>query len=261
MLLLGSEGAPLPAPPAELALDPFYKKHLDCAGLPIVASEKVPDAALHEARRLVLKMVEKRPEALPAIVRAKVRVAVMAKSEVTTDIPEHATLSPKDYWDKRARGLGATRARPAVSGAEENLLGHDDDRYRGESIFIHEFAHTLHKFGAAALESDFDARLRAAYEAAIEKGLWKETYAAENPSEYWAEGVQSWFDANIEGSAPGLSPGDPSKGKSSIHNDVDTREELRRYDPALAALIAEWLPDDDWRYAPPSPPASGEAKQ
>ena len=30
------------SPPAVLGLDPFYQKHLDAAGLPIVSSEKYP---------------------------------------------------------------------------------------------------------------------------------------------------------------------------------------------------------------------------
>ena len=44
-------------------------------------------------------------------------------------------------------------------------------------------------------------------------------YAATDEHEYWAEGVQSWFDTNRENDA--------------IHNHVDTREELLEYDPAL----------------------------
>lgn len=46
----------------------------------------------------------------------------MAQDEMTTDVPEHCDLRPKDYWDRRARRLGATDARPAVSCGEENLL-------------------------------------------------------------------------------------------------------------------------------------------
>ena len=241
-------------PPTSLGLDPFYKKWLDADGLPIVASERVPDAALAEARRLLLKMCEKRRDCFDAIRTspARIRVAILAESELTTDIPEYRDLTPKDYWDRRARGLGATTERPAVSGAEENLLAYPSDRYRGESIFIHEFAHTFAQFGAATREPGFGEKLKAAYDDAMKKGLWKGTYAAENADEYWAEGVQSWFDANLEGTAPGLDAAAPRKTKNPIHNDVDTRDELKRYDPALAALIGSVMPDDEWRYAPPT---------
>jgi hypothetical protein len=38
------------APPASLSLDPFNKKYADAFGIPTVASEQVPDAALLMAR-------------------------------------------------------------------------------------------------------------------------------------------------------------------------------------------------------------------
>ena len=49
------------------------------------------------------------------------RVAIIARSERTTQIPEHSNLDSA-YWDKRARGLGATTALPISTGAEENVL-------------------------------------------------------------------------------------------------------------------------------------------
>ena len=168
-----------------------------------------------------------------------VRVAVMAESELTTDVPEHSDLTPKKYWDKRARGLGATRLRPASSCAEENLLGLKGDRYSGESIFIHEFAHTMH-MGLRRIDPAFDARLKKLYKAALAGGFWQKTYAATNVGEYWAEGVQSYFDANRE-----AVPGD------GIHNHVDTREELKAYDPALFKLIDEVYRGATWRYMAP----------
>ena len=32
-----------------------------------------------------------------------------------------------------------------------------------------------------------------------------------------------------------------------MHNEINTRAELRAYDPTLAALVAETMPDDAWR--------------
>ena len=219
-----------PGRPPE-GLPAFYQKHLDCGGLPILSSAKVPDAALIQARKTVRRMTSKRPEILPELARRGVRVAIMAATELTTDIPEHATLAPKERWDRRARGLGATPSRPAVSGAEENLLNYPKDRYRGEDIFLHEFAHTIHTMAMVHLEPGFDAELKGLYKAARAAGLWERTYAAENAGEYFAEGVQSWFDANREA--------DPPDG---IHNAVNTRRELEAYDPALAAFIAKIFP-------------------
>jgi hypothetical protein len=182
-------------------------------------------------------MLAHRPEVREAMIRNKVRLAVMGHTERTTDIPEHRDLQPKLYWNFRARGLGASRQRPAVSCAEENLLNYKGDPYSTENIMIHEFAHAIHSMGMRDVDPTFDVRLRAAYKEAMTKGLWKGTYAGSNVAEYWAEGVQSWFDTNRHDDAQ--------------HNHVDTREELKAYDPALAKLVEEVMGDGPWRYVRP----------
>jgi alpha-glucosidase len=106
---------------------------------------------------------------------------------------------------------------------------------RNENILIHEFAHCIHQYGLRTVEPKFDAQLRACYARAMDQGLWKDTYAATNPGEYWAEGVQSYFDCN----AP------PNRG---VHNDINTREKLARYDPELFALIDTVFRQSPFRY-------------
>ena len=214
-----------------------YAKTVDVDGFPIVASEAVNDFALLEAAYLIRRMTGHRPEILKAMAQAQVRFAVMAHDELTTDIPEHSDLTPVVYWDRRARGLGATSARPAVSCGEENLLGFPGDPYSTENILIHEFAHAMHQMGLDRADPTFDKRLREIYAKAIEEGLWKDAYAATNAEEYWAEGVQSWFDTNRE--------------NDNVHNHVDTREELVDYDPRLAALCEEVYGEGAWRYRHP----------
>ena len=104
---------------------------------------------------------------------------------------------------------------PASSCAEENLLGYKDDPYRGESILIHEFAHTMHEMGVNAIDKTFDAHLQQLYQQAMKKGLWKNTYDAADYREYWAEGVQCWFDANNKANPP-----------NGIHNQISTRHRV-----------------------------------
>lgn len=65
----------------------------------------------------------------------------------------------------------------------------------------------------------------------------KETYAAGNPSEYWAEGVQNWYDTN--------------RTMDHDHNHIHTRAEFKKYDPELAAICAEVLSDSEWRFVSP----------
>ncbi len=92
-------------------LAPFYRQWVDVEGLPVVASEKVNPYALKETAWLIRRMIGHRPEVLRAMAKNRVRVSVMAYHEMTTRIPEHSDLSPGFYWDRRARGLGATPIR------------------------------------------------------------------------------------------------------------------------------------------------------
>jgi hypothetical protein len=223
---------------ARLGLAAFYQKHLDLAGFPILGSANVSDNALREAAWIVRQVVGQRDDILQAMTDSNVRLVVMAWNEYTTDVPEHSHLQPKAFWDRRARGLGATRRNPVVSCAEENLLGYPNDPYARENILIHEFAHAIHATAGDALGGEFHQRLRAAYQHARDTGLFQGTYAGSNVGEYWAEAVQSWFDDNREHDAQ--------------HNHVNTRAELKAYDPRLAALVAEVLGDGPWRYQRPS---------
>ena len=119
-----------------LKLSEFYQKRVTIGGFSIVSSSKVSDFALKEAAYLIAKMTRKHPNYLQKLAENKVRFSIMARNEFTTDIPEHSDLSPAVFWDKRARGLGATPARPAVSCGEENLLAIEGDPYKLSLIHI-----------------------------------------------------------------------------------------------------------------------------
>ncbi len=223
-------------------LDPFYRKAVSLAGdFPVVGSEKVSDAALLEAAHIVNSMLDGREDILRALADNRVRLTVMAVSERTCEVPEHSDLTPRAFWNRRARGLGPTRHRPSVSCGEENLLNCPGDPYPTENILVHEFAHAIHQMALASIDPTFDRRLKETYDAALKDGKWKNCYAADNHSEYWAEAVQSWFDTNRENDA--------------IHNHVNTRAELKEYDPALAKLCEEIFGDKEWRYRRADDPA------
>ena len=225
----------------EFKLAPFYQKQISIAGFPVVASEKVHDAAVVEATVIVRSMLAGRDDIFKAMAKAHIRLAVMATSERTCDLPEHADLTPKAFWNRRARGLGASHERPAVSCAEENVLCGKGDPYPTESILVHEFAHAIHLIGLETTDPTFDRRLKEAYDAVMAAGKWKFLYAAENHAEYWAEAVQSWFGTNRENDA--------------IHNHVNTRDELIEYDPGVAKLCAEVFGKNPWQYRRADDPA------
>jgi len=239
------EPGPIPdALRSRLPLAPFYQQVVVLRGFPIVGSTNVSRPALREAAWIVEHMLEGREDLPHAMASNRVRLAVMAWNEFTTDVPEHANLQPKVYWDRRARGLGATPEAPAVSCGEENLLGYAGDPYATENILIHEFAHAIHETGLSSTDPTFDTRLQAAFHSATNGGLWKGTYAAVNRHEYWAEAVQCWFDNNRENDA--------------LHNHVNTRAELRAYDPTVASLCQEVFGDRPWKYLKPGQRAAAD---
>lgn len=238
-------------PPAELNLTPFYTKHISANGYPIIASDNVNDYALREAAYLVNLMLAKRPDVREAMIKSGSRMSIIAWNEFTTDLPEWSWMadsandgqespgiSARDFWDARARGMGGSETDPYCSCGEENLLGYEGDPYSAECILIHEFAHNIHLRGMLTVDPTFDPRLKAAYQKAMAEGLWKGKYASVNHHEYFAEGVQSWFDNNRE--------------DDHDHNHVNTREELLSYDPELAAFCREVFGDTQLRYEKPA---------
>jgi len=225
-------------------LDAYYTKYADASGVPVVASKNVDDKALAVAADIIKKMLSGRPDLLKALATARVRIGIIGKDEQTTDLPEYVNLRPKaEMWNTRTRGLGATPAALACSVGEENLLGLAGDRYKGESILIHEFGHTFHTMALNTVDPKFEPRLKELYAKAIKKGLWEKTYAATDYLEYWAEGVQSYFDANM-----------PVKQPDGIHNTIATRDALKTYDPDLYNLIDTTLKSPKWKWTAPIAP-------
>jgi hypothetical protein len=223
--------------PASLGVSPFYTKYADAQGIPVLSSDKVPDAAVLVARDIVNSMLAARPDIRQALIARRWRTGVIAELEMTMDIPEYArmkrpgapsdepvTQADRDYHANRSRGLGGN----PTTGAEENLLGYPNTRYWGEHIFVHEFAHAM-MTGLRDVDPATVAEIRLAYDKAMAAGKYitvdgRKHYATTNPSEYWAEGVQWWFFSNY---------GECFTGNTK----VETPEEFALYDPALDELI------------------------
>lgn len=223
--------------PDSLGLDSFYMKYVDVNGLPLISSWRVPDSAFVAAHRTLYAMTKMLPPAvLDSMVGRGTRIAMMARYEGTTDIPEHRNLANDTSinWDLRARGLGGDLELPLTSCAEENVLAYQIDKYHAEDILIHEFAHSIHLIGLTLAVPDFNDRLNALYEKAKASGILKGTYREVDPAEYFAEGVQDWYNVNAEMPKP--------DGK---HGWCNTREDLLVYDPDLYNFLAEFFPATD----------------
>lgn len=222
------------APPSSLGLNSFYKKYVDADGIPVVSSAQVADEALLKAKAIIIDMISNIPAEKQKMIQNKLRVGIIGINEKPTDMPEYSdlyTAFPGTDWNNRARAYGATIDRPLTTNCEENMLCKSTgDRYKGEEILTHEFSHAIHELGIRFTTPGFDNQLQAAFNNAKTKNLWTNTYAGSDVREYWAEGVQCWFNCNLEAI--------PANG---VHNQINTRAELQTYDPTLYALIAKYF--------------------
>jgi hypothetical protein len=236
-------------PPAQLGLDPFYKKYVDAHGIPVVSSGKVPDPALLMARDIVQFMLADRADLRKELIRKKWKVAIMAETELTYDIPEHrkfrllpkidddrltpeqkanyskpggvGTMTGEQYWNGRGRGFGGEPdGENTTSVAEENLLGYPGTRYFGQPLLLHEFSHGIMRGAIYTVDPEYRKAVEDAYASAKSKGLKSALgYNGNNFNEYWAGGVEYYTFA-----------------------DEQARVTLRETDPRLYELVRQVIP-------------------
>ena len=218
----------------------FYTKVINTRGFLIASSDAASDTALYEAALTFDKLTRGRPDLEATLIDEGIHLTIIGKDEDLTDVPEYKDYS--SFWN-RFRALGATSQRPITSCSEENLLCLDGDVYAGEDICVHVHAHTLlgeflpssrklERFGTLELEQ---AVLDAYENSVTNEGLWDNTFAATNYREYFAEGLQSFFDVNAEGES----------GGDGLHNEINTRSELLAYDEALYDIMQSVFSTDN----------------
>lgn len=213
----------------------FYKKYVDLQGLSVVAAGEVADEALQRTHEIVTHMLAGRPDILEAMGKHGTRLIIIGKDQVYTDMPEYRNTVNAAYMNERVRGTGGLSI---TSFGEENLLNLAIDRYDDESIAVHEFCHTIDA-ALQRIDPAWRERLGQTYRNALQRGLWKNSYAASNQAEYWAEIAQSYFDCN--------------RINNWNHASIATREQLKLYDPEGYELVKTTFrltPDKDWRYRP-----------
>ena len=210
----------------------FYKKYLDVKGMPVAAHADVADLALQRTYEIVTHLLAGRPDILHAMVTNQTYLIVIGKNQVYTDMPEYRNHPNPAFQNERVRGTGGN----PTSFGEENLLSLPIDRYDDESIAVHEFCHTIDST-LRRIDSTWEQRRSAAFENVRTKGLYYQTYAGSNPTEYWAEICQSYFDCN--------------RVNNWNHGPAGHREQLKVYDPRgyeLCHSIFNLSPEQDWRY-------------
>ncbi len=295
---------------AEYKLEPtFYQKGAWVQDILIATSKQVSDYTILEAAYqfdMVMKTIK--PDVAERIRERKVLCVLVAKDELTSDMPQFKsdkTGRELDFYNWRQRGfLTKVDGRSTVLFAEEDVMEYEGGM-QIESILIHEFGHVI---DGAGFDENQRRQLKEAFEQAKAKGIWndglaaqrfrrvkgdepvlllealkkafpkespdllkgcldggdilvnekpassevkvtgkdkvlilfggaKQCYAGTNKAEYFAEGVQCWFDTN--------------RTMDHDHNHIHTREQLKAYDPGLAKLCEEVLGDSEWRFVSP----------
>ena len=205
----------------------FFTKTLSYNGILIKAPSVVVDEALYATYDRIAMETAHLPMVVSNLAAAGAELHIIGRDQVTTDLPEwrqdkHVPLD--EYHgltrDQRTRGMGGL----ITSCGEENLLRLPTDRYRGRDICMHEFAHNIEGAGIPrTVRAVFDEQ----YQISKTKGLWLNSYAGSNPSEYFAELTMWYFgthgDLNMTGPKPENGP-----------------EGLKKYDPDAYKVLDDF---------------------
>jgi alpha-glucosidase len=205
----------------------FFSKTIDYRGITIKAPRVVVDEALTAAYDRLATEMAHLPAVAANLAAAGAELHIIGRDQVTTDLPEwrqdkHVPLDEYNGLtrDRRTRGMGGL----ITSCGEENLLRLDNDRYRGRDICLHEFAHNIEGRG---IPSSLRARFDDQYRKSVKNGLWLNSYAGSNPSEYFAELTMWYFGTHGDLGMTGPKPKDGPQG-------------LREYDPEAFALLDDF---------------------
>jgi hypothetical protein len=262
-------------PPAKFKIDPYYTK-FTWADEFLVIGRQVSDEAMLKANDTICKMFAYRHDILKVLINDGVKLVVLGRNEKLADLPELRNTTDMNI-DLTVRFMDYTPETKLLVVPEESVLGNPNDGYVGAYLEIREFAKVLYavcgtrpvdpnwnnrghdvqqyELRVKRLDVQFDYKLKQLYDAAMSKGMWKDTSAVQNPTAYWTEGVLAYFDAAGQDGAPFKDTGRNGDFTDSPHP-IDTREELKAYDPDLYALINETMAYDghmDWRYTPYRP--------
>jgi predicted metalloprotease with PDZ domain len=254
------------APPSKLQINPYYTKFISAREFTVLGSKRVSDAALLKANDTIRKMFSYRHDILKAMIAAGARLVVLGRGEKLSDLPEFKDAKNQAGFDE-VRYLDYTPSLKLMVVPEENVLGLAGEPFAGKCMVVSVFAKGLYQatglrpvdpdferrrgkqqyeLRVKRLDIEFDRRLQKCHEEATSKGLWKGTVAARNRVEYWAAGVEAYFDAAGGGLPPNLAD-----------RPITTREALKAYDPNLFALVDETMAYKehvDWRFQRYTPP-------
>jgi alpha-glucosidase len=247
------------APPAKYKFDAYYTKFTFAREFPVLGSKQVSDEALLAANDTVRKMFAYRHDILKALIVDGARLVVLGRDEKLSALPEFKDAKNAAELD-HVRYFDYSPTLKLMVVPEENVLRLPKEPFAGKCMTVSVFAKGFYRVAGQRpvdpefenrrakqqyelrvkrLDVEFDKKVTALFEAATENKLWRGTAAARDRFEYWAAGVEAYFDASGTGTAP-----------NGADRPITTREALKAYDPDLYALVAETMAFKervDWR--------------
>ncbi|MCH2107049.1 MAG: hypothetical protein MK291_10440, partial [Planctomycetes bacterium] len=226
---------------------PGYSKRLDAYGITIEATDQVENDWLYLSALVYEHMTEHetRYKIRETLAANGFRILLAGGEQTLDTLPEYEG----DEGAREAGGLGGNPGEYRIA----LRVGHPH-------VLIHELAHGIYHTAiqfeeldgatdpeagdAPPKEGTFSHELYAAYDVAMEAGLWRGMYFEAHPDEYWAEGVTLWFrspEVNfVQEFAPEL-----DKEELALLKE-DSRAFLKERDPVLWELCARIYPAADW---------------
>jgi hypothetical protein len=181
---------PVTRPPAGLDFDGRFEKYLHADSLPVVASGRVTDEALLQARHTLRTLCARRPELAGQLARRSVVVAVLARDEgISTLRGLNVAMPEVPGPDVVFRALPAGPQQSLMVCAEENLLGLSPDRHRGEDMLVRVFAESLFAFFMAGADTAVAAAVKSAYQGMREDPNRAGADLPAGIPDYWTRGV------------------------------------------------------------------------
>lgn len=233
----------------------FYAKHCAALGFDVLGSERVPDAVMEEAGRIVQGVFADQPELRDAVHDRYFRVVIVASSagEGLDDVPE---LSDLNRAERSAAGIGPDPDFPAATMRDSVITcrprEQDPQATPPGDTLVHELGHAILTMGLDHTDPGFRDRLDGAYQHARSEALWTlrvppsveavfqdletRNYLMTNPDEYWATGVSAWFGFKAIPLGYALTGERPPRLALQV---LFGRDALSEHDPALAELLEE----------------------
>ena len=227
----------------------YYTQFLTSkTGIVIKADDTVDPATLTAAAAQVDIELSRTETGIAAnMAKYNCSLAIYSPQQNAYFIPEHRGGFRTSMYD--VEGYGGSIHNNCVSSiAERNVLRTKGNpnavlntAYPDENILIHEFGHCIKSVGIELLEDQTLANeLFDAYVNAKESGLWPNTYRISNSDEYFATMCAVWFNVMDE----------VDNWNDGTRCPLNTREELKKYDPVTYAFFEKILPTDTYLPAP-----------